>query len=121
MTGEVTAAIAGTVANGFDEIPSPVIDRAKIHILDTLGLVLAGSGSAAAKIAQAHILDIGGAGGCSVFGTGHRAPAGFQPSPMRRRRMRITSMTPRHRLIPADTGGIHVSGDAAGSVGVSGI
>ena len=56
MTGEVTAAIADfAVANGFDEIPSPVIDRAKIHILDTLGLVLAGSGSAAAKIAQAHI------------------------------------------------------------------
>ena len=111
MTGEVTAAIADfAVANGFDEIPSPVIDRAKIHILDTLGLVLAGSGSAAAKIAQAHILDIGGAGGCSVFGTCHRAPARFAA---------FANATAAHadnfddtapQIDPSRTGGIHVSG-----------
>ena len=110
MTGEVTAAIADfAAAAGFDGIPSRVADRAKIHILDTLGLVLAGSGSAAAKIAQAHILDIGGVGVCSVLGTGHRAPARFAAfaNAAAGHADNFDDTTP--QVDPNRTGGIHAS------------
>ena len=78
MTGEVTAAIADfTVAARFDDLPDAAVERAKIHILDTLGLALAGSVSDAAGIARAHLADIGGAGQASVYGTGAILPARF--------------------------------------------
>ena len=78
MTGEVTAAIADFTATArYADIPAAVIDRAKIHILDTLGLALAGSVSDAARLACAHIDDLGAVGACSVFGTKHRLPPRF--------------------------------------------
>lgn len=111
MTGEVTAAITDfTVAANFDEISPSVVDRAKIHILDTLGVALAGSVSAAAEISRAHIAQTGGAGGCTVIGTDRRAPPRFAAfaNAASAHADNFDDTTPQIR--PERTGGIHASG-----------
>ena len=79
MSGEVTQAIAAFAAEAsFDDLPQAGIDRGRIHILDSLGLALAGAGSDAARILRDHYTGLGIAGGgASVFGTGMALPARF--------------------------------------------
>jgi len=55
-----------------------VIERGKIHILDALGLALAGSIALPAQMTRDHVLSVCAADGdASILGTGHRAPARF--------------------------------------------
>ena len=110
MTGPVTAAIADfTIAANFDDISMSVVDRAKIHILDTLGVALAGSVSDTARIARAHISDYGGEGGCTVIGAGRRAPARFAAfaNAAAAHADNFDDTTP--QIQPDRTGGIHAS------------
>lgn len=111
MTGEVTAAIAEfSTAAAYDDIPEPVVDRAKIHVLDTLGLALAGSVSDAAAIARAHVRDVAGDGRSPIFGTSRRVSARFAAfaNAAAAHADNFDDTTPQIR---ADrTGGIHASG-----------
>jgi 2-methylcitrate dehydratase PrpD len=55
-----------------------VITRGKIHILDALGLALAGSIAPPAQMTRDHVLSVCSANGdASILGTGHRVPARF--------------------------------------------
>lgn len=55
-----------------------MIERGKIHILDALGLALAGSIAPPAQMTRDHVLSVCAADGdASILGTGHRAPARF--------------------------------------------
>jgi 2-methylcitrate dehydratase PrpD len=55
-----------------------VIERGKIHILDALGLALAGSIAPPAQMTRDHVLSVCATDGdAAVFGTGHRVPARF--------------------------------------------
>ncbi len=112
MTGEVTAALADfTRTVAFADIPDGVVDRAKIHILDTLGLALAGSVSGAARIVRDHHAAQGLTGnGAAVFGTLQSAPPRFAA---------FANATAIHadnfddtapQVRPDRTGGIHASG-----------
>ena len=73
--GEVTQAIADFVlaAHGL-----PDVERARIHVLDTLGLAFAGTHSPAARIIRDQIRDLGlGSAGSAVLGSNLRAPPRF--------------------------------------------
>jgi 2-methylcitrate dehydratase PrpD len=58
----------------FDHIPAPVIERAKLLILDALGVGLASNASEFAGTALAGITALGGPGNCSVVGRSDRLP-----------------------------------------------
>jgi 2-methylcitrate dehydratase PrpD len=112
MSGDVTAAIADfTGAVTLAGIPQSVVERAKIHILDTLGLALAGSISNAARIARDHLAGQGVTGsGAAIFGTDLRAPPRFAAfaNAVAIHADNFDDTTPQIR---ADrTGGIHASG-----------
>ena len=73
--GEVTQAIVDFALAAHD---LPNAERARIHILDSLGLALAGVSGPAAQIIREQILDLGlGSGGSAVFGSNLRAPPRF--------------------------------------------
>ncbi|MDE2596690.1 MAG: MmgE/PrpD family protein [Sphingomonadales bacterium] len=55
----------------LDDVPAPVIQRAKLHILDALGLGLASSTYDFGKVTAAGMAALGG-GTCSVIGRGER-------------------------------------------------
>ncbi|MFT5486971.1 MAG: 2-methylcitrate dehydratase PrpD [Paracoccaceae bacterium] len=116
MTGDaasdVTAAIAdfaGSVSTA--DIPDQVIERAKIHILDSLGLALAGSVSDAARIVREDIAAQGlGGQGSVIIGTALSAPPRFAAfaNATAIHADNFDDTTPQIR---ADrTGGIHTSG-----------
>jgi len=54
----------------FSDIPAPVIAKAKVHLLDTLGAALAGACSAEFRLAGAIVADLGG--GAGLWGTTRR-------------------------------------------------
>ena len=112
MTGDVTAALVEfTRAASLADVPDTVIDRAKIHILDTLGLALAGSVSDAARIVRDHLSAQGlTQGGAAIVGTGLSAPPRFAAfaNATAIHADNFDDTTPQVR---ADrTGGIHASG-----------
>ena len=116
-TRDVTAAIADfTESVPAADIPEGVIERAKIHVLDSLGLALAGSVSDAARIVREDIAaqGLGDAGtreqGSSIFGTSLWAPPRFAAfaNATAIHADNFDDTTPQVR---ADrTGGIHASG-----------
>jgi 2-methylcitrate dehydratase PrpD len=58
----------------FSDIPAPVIDRAKLLILDALGVGLASNAYSYADRAVAGAVALGGDGPCSVIGRAERLP-----------------------------------------------
>jgi 2-methylcitrate dehydratase PrpD len=112
MTGDITAALVEfTQAAPLTDVPDAVIDRAKIHILDTLGLALAGSVSDAARIVRDHLVSQGlTQSGSVIFATGLSAPPRFAAfaNATAIHADNFDDTTPQVR---ADrTGGIHASG-----------
>lgn len=112
MTGDVTAALVDfTQTASFTDIPGAVIDRAKIHVLDTLGLALAGSVSDAATIIRGYYSAQGlTVGGAAIFGTDISASPRFAAfaNATAIHADNFDDTTPQVR---ADrTGGIHASG-----------
>ena len=116
-SGEVTAAIAAfAVCADIGDVPSAVIERAKVHVLDSLGLALAGSVSEASAIVCGHLSDQGiatsapGRGAASIVGTALFAPPRFAAwaNGTAIHADNFDDTTPQVR---ADrTGGIHASG-----------
>lgn len=69
MTASATIA-AFAAGLRFEDLPGAVLERGRAHILDALGLALAGAGSETCRIARAQISALGiTAGGASVLGT----------------------------------------------------
>lgn len=58
-----------------NELPGPVLQQAKLHLLDTVGVGLAGRQSEPAVAARRVALAQGGAGQASVIGASERLPA----------------------------------------------
>ncbi|MDE0794147.1 MAG: MmgE/PrpD family protein [Alphaproteobacteria bacterium] len=109
---DVTAAIADFAGSlPTAEVPDTVIERAKIHILDSLGLALAGSVSDAARIVREDIVAQGlGGEGSVIIGTALSAPPRFAAfaNATAVHADNFDDTTPQVR---ADrTGGIHASG-----------
>ena len=79
MTGEITAAISAFAASAsYDDVPATVRERAGIHILDTLGLALAGAVSPVAGIVRGWLADQElTERGSAIFGARLRAPPRF--------------------------------------------
>ncbi len=123
VTGEVTQAIATFVAGaGYAGLPENVRQRGRIHILDTLGLVLAGSSSDAARIRREQLVDDGiatdapTAGKATIFNTGLRAPPRFAAAAnaAAAHANNFDDTTPQIRS--DRTGGIHASGSVLPAV-----
>ncbi len=56
----------------FEDIPAPVVKQAKMHIFDTIGAILAGSGQSMGKLVARHAASLGGSPEASVFGHGYK-------------------------------------------------
>ncbi len=117
MTGEVTAAIADFCMGATrKDVPAAVVERAKVHMLDSLGLALAGGVSDAARIVREHLADQGiaaaggGNGRAAIFGTGLAAPPRFAAwaNGTAIHADNFDDTTPQARA--ERTGGIHASG-----------
>ncbi len=123
MTGEVTRAIAAFAATArAADLPERVVERGRIHILDTLGLALAGSGSDAARILRDQFAADGiattarRAGWAALFNTDLFAPARFAAAAnaAAAHADNFDDTTPQVR--PERTGGIHASGSVLPAV-----
>ncbi len=73
------SSISGRLVNAllklqYDDIPPEVIAKAKLCVLDTLGVALAGSRTSVGRIARAFALDIGGREETTIFHYGDRVP-----------------------------------------------
>ena len=71
----VTAVIAEFVAgHRFSRIPKPVVERAKGHVLDGIGVMLAGHKERGTRILREHYGSMGGNPDAAVLGTPLRLP-----------------------------------------------
>ena len=71
-----TETLAGWVAGlRLDDIPPSVRESAALHVLDTLGICVAGRASDAGQAARAAVAEWGGAGAASLVGEAERVPA----------------------------------------------
>ncbi|MDE0276942.1 MAG: MmgE/PrpD family protein [Defluviicoccus sp.] len=62
----------------FEDLPEPVLERGRVHVLDCLGLAIAGARTEAARIAGGHVAALGIAdGGATVMGTSRRTVPRF--------------------------------------------
>ncbi len=69
-----SAALAGFAERvSFDEIPTEVLERARIHILDGLGLAVASTVFPYAKPTLTAVQELSGGAGCTVIGQAFRA------------------------------------------------
>ncbi len=71
MTGVTLAETLGRFVSeaSFEDLPAAVVDKAKVHILDTFGAALAGATSEDARLSAAALLAPGGSGPAPVWGT----------------------------------------------------
>ena len=67
----IAAFAAGT---RIRQLPTDVVLRAKLHILDTIAAIVSGSGLEAGRAGQRYVESIGGHGIATLLGTGTRAP-----------------------------------------------
>lgn len=72
MTERLSKFVAET---GFDDLPQTAVERAKHHILDCLGVMLAGSQHPQAKLILDHVRSLGGNPRAGVVGSGFRTSA----------------------------------------------
>jgi 2-methylcitrate dehydratase PrpD len=71
-----TGQLAGWVADlALDDVPAPIVERAKYLLLDGLGCALVGAQLPWSRVATAAVLDLEGSGDSVVIGTGHRTGA----------------------------------------------
>jgi 2-methylcitrate dehydratase PrpD len=63
------------VETGFDDIPQIAVERAKHHILDGIGVMLAGSTHPISRRVMNHVRSLGGAPQASVLGGGFKTSA----------------------------------------------
>lgn len=71
-----TGQLAGWVADlTLDDVPPPIVERAKYLLLDGLGCALVGAQLPWSRVATAAVLDLEGSGDSVVIGTGHRTGA----------------------------------------------
>ena len=63
------------VETRYSRLPKPVVEAAKIAILDGVGVMVAGSAQAPARIATGYVRELGGAPLCSVVGAGFKTNA----------------------------------------------
>jgi 2-methylcitrate dehydratase PrpD len=61
----------------FETIPQEVIQIAKLHILDTLGVLIAGSGEQAAQVITGYIRSVGGEQQSTIMTQGVKTSAGY--------------------------------------------
>lgn len=82
MADGVTKYIADFAANlRFEDLPDTVVERGKVHILDSLGLNLAGSVAPVTRALREHVQWLGaGEDGASVLGTNEQAAMRFAAS-----------------------------------------
>ena len=74
----VTDEAAGFVAGlRLEAIPGPAIERGHVHMLDALGLALAGARAAASAVCRDHVAALGTRGGASVLGAAMRTAPRF--------------------------------------------
>ncbi len=109
---DVTAAIADFAQSvPMADIPGQVIERAKIHVLDSLGLALAGSVSDAARIVREDFVAQGfGEKGSAIIGTALSAPPRFAAF-ANATAIHADNFDDTSPQVRADrTGGIHASG-----------
>lgn len=95
----------------FDAIPSDVLERGEIHILDSLGLALAGAGSPVSRTLREHLTASGIVDGdATIIGTKRRAPARFaaQANATAVHADNFDDTNP--QASPARNGGIHATG-----------
>lgn len=77
-TSAITAEIAAFAADLRDGgIPSSVIERGHVHMLDSLGLALAGAEAEATVLCRDHVAALGAQGTARVFGTAMRTAPRF--------------------------------------------
>ena len=69
LAGTLGAFVAKT---HFEDLPKPIVDKAKRHILDTLGVALAGATSEEAERTQGMLAETEAAGPSPWWGTPHR-------------------------------------------------
>lgn len=116
--GPVTAAVAEfTTSTSFVNLPRTVVERAKKHVLDTLGLAIAGSVSEAAVVSREHLVDQGlGDRGSLIIGSRLRVPSRFAAfaNAVSAHAHNFDDTTPQTR--PDRTGGIHASGSVLPAV-----
>ncbi|MUL79286.1 MmgE/PrpD family protein [Mycobacterium sp. CBMA226] len=71
-----TGTLAGWVAGlSLDDVPAPVLDRAKHLLLDGVGCALIGSGLPWSRVATEAVLGLESSGDVPVIGTGHTTSA----------------------------------------------
>jgi len=75
---EVTRKVAEFILETkFDAVARDALEMAKIHILDTVGCILAGSQEEAANIIANYLCDIGGGGTSTIIPSGMRTTAPY--------------------------------------------
>jgi len=72
LTGEMSAYIAGAA---FDRLPAAVVERAKVHVLDTLGAVVSGSQLKPGQLVREFVRGQGGPPEASVAASGLQTSA----------------------------------------------
>src|SRR5262245_58341684 len=68
-TGRIARLVLASMAS---DLPAPVLEKAKHHVLDTLGAMISGTELAAGRAAVAYVRDIAGAPLATVVGSGLR-------------------------------------------------
>tara|TARA_B100000686_G_scaffold318504_1_gene368361 strand:- start:146 stop:1534 length:1389 start_codon:yes stop_codon:yes gene_type:complete len=97
--------------SSLEDVPTFIVERSKLHVLDTLGLALAGARSKTAHIACEHVVDQGmGNQGSVIFGTQLRAPSRFSAfvNAVSAHAYNFDDTTP--QISVNKNGGIHASG-----------
>lgn len=70
----VSQQVSRFVSDGrFEALPEPVVAKAKQHIMDTLGVLIAAVHDPIAEVVMRFLEEAGGKGTCSVLGTGMKA------------------------------------------------
>jgi len=70
---EEIASVAGRIE--FQQIPAPTVERAKLFLIDTIGVALAGKTAEGVQPVIKMILAMGGKGEAVIWGFGKKAPA----------------------------------------------
>lgn len=99
------------VESGFDDLPPTVVTRGKAHLLDALGLGLAGAVVPGTRILHDYLAELAVAdGGATVVGSDLRLPARFAAflNGAAMHAHCYDDTTPQH--LPDRNGGVHASG-----------
>lgn len=65
------------LALALRDLPADIIERSKLHVLDILGLSLAGAARESGRSVRAAMLNLGGGGDCHILGFGDKTHALF--------------------------------------------